>query len=157
MPKKQILGAFCAIMLLSACQTGTLDRKTIGTVIGAAAGAAAGSNLGKGNGRVVGIALGTLAGAIIGGSIGQSLDELDQLKMQQTTQTALEEKPTGQTSRWSNPDSGNSGTITPTRTVQKAEEDQPCREYESTVTIDGQLETITGMACRQDDGTWRTL
>lgn len=156
MIKKQMIGALCAVALLSACENGTVNKQTIGTVIGAAAGAAIGSNVGKGDGKTVGIALGTLAGAWLGSSVGQSLDELDRLKIQQTTQSALERQPTGQTSRWENPDSGNSGTITPTQTVYNEGTQEPCREYESTVTIDGRLETLKGMACRQPDGTWKT-
>lgn len=150
--------AIGALSFLAAC-TNMEDnpKQTMGTIIGAATGAVVGSNLGKGTGNTVGVALGTLAGAWLGSSIGQSLDELDRMKMANTTQDALEHKPIGETSSWSNPDSGNSGTITPTKTYYKPNESEPCREYSSTVTIDGQLETITGTACRRPDGTWRTV
>jgi surface antigen len=151
--------AIGAISMLAACQSMEDNPKqTMGTVIGAAAGAVIGSNLGKGKGNTVGVALGTLAGAWLGQSIGKSLDDLDRMKMQQTTQNALEHKPIGSTSTWSNPDSGNSGTVTPTKTYyETSSSSEPCREYSSTVTIDGQLETITGTACRRPDGTWRTV
>ncbi|WP_417831064.1 RT0821/Lpp0805 family surface protein [Terasakiella sp.] len=151
--------AIAAVSMLGACQTTMEDnpKQTVGTIIGAVGGAVIGSNLGKGKGSLVGVALGTLAGAWLGGSIGQSMDELDRMKMANATQDALEHKSVGQTSTWSNPDTGNSGRITPTKTYYEPGAKEPCREYSNTVTIDGQLETITGTACRRPDGTWRTV
>lgn len=151
--------AIGALAMLSACQTTMQDnpKETVGTVLGAIGGAVIGSQLGKGNGKTVGVAIGTLAGAWLGSTIGRDLDDLDRMKMSDATQDALENKPIGSSSSWDNPDSGNSGTITPTNTTYKASDSQPCREYTSTVTIDGQLETITGTACRRPDGTWRTV
>jgi hypothetical protein len=32
---------------------------------------------------------------------------------------------------------------------------QVCHEYQSTATIDGKLQPVTGKACLQPDGTWR--
>jgi len=146
------------VAMLGACQTTQgKEKQTLGTIIGAVGGAVIGSNLGKGDGQLIGVALGTLAGAWLGSSIGESLDEVDRMKMANTTQEALESKAVGQSSSWSNPDSGNSGNITPTKTYYEAGKEEPCREYSSTVTIDGQLETITGTACRRPDGTWRTV
>ncbi|SCA57695.1 17 kDa surface antigen [Candidatus Terasakiella magnetica] len=151
--------ALGAVSMLAACQTTMEDnpKETIGTILGAAAGAVIGSNIGKGKGGTVGVALGTLAGAWLGSSIGRSMDELDKMKMENATQDALENKAVGETSSWSNPDSGNSGGITPTKTIYETARSEPCRDYTSTVTIDGQLETITGTACRRPDGTWRTV
>lgn len=159
MSMTKITSALVAVAMLSACESNMQNnpKQTIGTVLGGVTGAVVGAQMGKGKGTLVGVALGTLAGAWLGQSIGQSLDDLDKMKMQQTTQNALEHKPVGQTSSWSNPDSGNSGTITPTKTVYEPGRSEPCREYTSTVTIDGQLETITGTACRRPDGTWRTV
>lgn len=150
---------FAALSMLTACQTTMQDspKETIGTILGAAAGAVIGSNLGAGKGKTVAVAIGTLAGAWLGNSVGKSLDDLDKLKLENATQEALEHKSVGQTSSWSNPDTGNSGGITPTQTYYEPDNSEPCREYSSTVTIDGQLETITGTACRRPDGTWRTV
>lgn len=145
-----------ALSLLAGCQTmQDSPKQTIGTVLGAATGAIVGSHLGGGTGRTVAIAAGTLAGAWLGSSIGQSLDEVDRMKMNQATQNALENQAVGTQTSWSNPDSGASGTVTPTKTYYEGS--APCREYSSTVTIDGKLETITGTACRRPDGTWRTV
>ncbi len=44
----------------------------------------------------------------------------------------------------------------PTRTYQTASGEN-CREFESTVTIDGREEKATGRSCRQPDGTWKIV
>jgi len=151
--------ALGALSMLAACQTTMQDnpKETIGTLLGAAAGAVIGSNIGGGKGNTVAIAVGTLAGAWFGNSIGQSMDDLDKMKVENATQDALEHKAVGETTSWSNPDSGHSGAVTPTQTYYESGGKEPCREYSSTVTIDGQLETISGTACRRPDGTWRTV
>ena len=73
-----------------------------------------------------------------------------------TSQTALETNKVGQTSTWKNPDSGNSGTVTPTRTFENATK-QYCREYTQTVQVGGKTERAYGTACRQADGSWKIV
>ena len=85
--------------------------------------------------------------------IGKSMDENDQRMAEDTAQRSLETAPTGTSSTWSNPDSGHRGSVTPVRTYRDAN-NQDCRDYESTVYIDGRAETATGEACRQPDGSW---
>jgi surface antigen len=74
------------------------------------------------------------------------------MKMQKTSQYTLERSRDGQASAWYNPNNGNSGTVTPTRTVK--ENGRYCREYQQTVTIDGNTQKAYGKACRQPDGSW---
>lgn len=38
-----------------------------------------------------------------------------------------------------------------------AKPEQECREYQQTVTIDGKPQKAYGRACRQADGTWKTV
>lgn len=151
--------ALGAISMLASCQTTLEDnpKETMGGILGAVAGAVIGSNIGKGKGETIAVAIGAVAGAWFGSSVGKSLDDMDKMQIEDATQDALEHKSVGETSSWSNPDSGNSGSVTPTKTVYNKVESEPCREYSSTVTIDGQLETISGTACRRPDGTWRTV
>ena len=78
------------------------------------------------------------------------------LYAQQTAQHALETAPSGTTSSWRNPDTGHSGTFTPEKTYKAADGDD-CRDFTSTVTIQGRAETMRGQACRQPDGTWRIV
>jgi surface antigen len=138
---------------LAACET-TGQKQGAGTVIGAVGGAIAGAQFGKGDGKLAATAVGTLLGAIVGSEIGKSLDHADQLALAQTTQQTLEVAPSGHTNSWRNPDSGNSGTITPTQAYTK-NDGQPCREFQQTVTIGGDIEEAYGTACRQADGTWK--
>ena len=145
-----------AALTLSACastgqQLGT--KQTVGGLLGAVGGAIAGSNIGRGKGKVAAVAAGTLLGALFGSEIGKSLDNADKAAMAQTTYNALQNQQSGTTSTWKNPDSGNSGTITPTKTYQTAS-GKYCREYTQTVTIGGRTEEAYGKTCRQPDGSW---
>ena len=72
-----------------------------------------------------------------------------------TLRRALETQVSGTPVSWENPDSGASGMVKPTRTF-KNQSDQFCREYERIETIGARRETISGIACRGDDGQWRT-
>ena len=142
---------------LAACQNMQDNPKqTGGTLIGAGLGALAGSQMGSGKGQLAAVAIGALGGAWLGSEAGKSLDNADRLYAERTAQNALETGKSGQTSTWRNPDSGHAGTITPIRTYQTAS-NQDCREYETTVTIDGRQERAIGRACRQADGTWKIV
>jgi len=142
---------------LAACEGSNYGQKQVGgAVLGGAAGGLLGSQIGGGTGRLAATAAGTVLGLFLGSEVGKSLDKADRLYAQQTASRAFESNPVGQRSNWSNPDSGHSGTVTPTRTVY-AGNGQPCRDYETTVTIDGRTETATGRACRQADGTWKIV
>ena len=143
-----------AALALAACSGG--EKEKAGTVIGAGLGALAGAHVGKGTGRTIAVAVGTLAGAALGSEVGKSLDRADRLAMRRSTQTALEKNRTGAASTWRNPDSGNAGTVTPTRTYKTAS-GQFCREYQQTITVGGKTEQGYGRACRQPDGSWRIV
>jgi len=142
---------------LAACQSMQDNPKqTGGTLIGAGLGALAGSQVGGGKGQLAAVAIGALGGAWLGSEAGKSLDKADRMYAERTAQNALESGKTGQISTWKNPDSGHAGTITPIRTYESAY-NESCREYETTVTIDGRQEKATGQACRQADGSWKIV
>ena len=136
---------------LAACEAA--QKEQLGALFGGAAGAVIGAQVGDGKGQLAAVAVGAVAGALIGSEIGKSLDRADQLYMQQTAQRSLDSSPAGTTSTWQNPDSGHSGTVTPTRTYKK-NNGEYCREFQQTVTIGGNIEEAYGTACRQEDGTW---
>lgn len=138
------------------CASTMGPKETGGTVIGGVGGAIIGSQIGGGTGKLVAVAVGTLAGALIGQEIGRSLDKADRLAMETTAQQALEHNQTHNSSTWRNPDSGHSGTITPTRTY-KEPDGRYCREYTQTVLIGGEQHDAYGTACRQPDGTWQII
>ena len=150
-----VAGAFA--LALAGCENGPqANKQTAGTVLGGITGAVVGAQFGSGTGRLVGVAAGTLLGAFIGSEIGKSLDKADVAEMERANQQALERNRSDQTSSWRNPDSGNSGTITPVRTTQNTA-GQYCREYRQTITVDGKTEEAYGTACRQPDGSWKVV
>jgi len=76
--------------------------------------------------------------------------------MTNTTQSTLETAPTAHASNCHNPDTGNSGQITPTRTY-RGTTGPACREFQQTIIFDGRTENAFGTACRQSDGSWRIV
>jgi len=140
---------------LAACESSqNAPKQTVGTLLGAGVGALVGSQVGGGKGKMAAMVIGTLGGAFLGSEVGKSLDSADRMMMERNAQSSLEYTKVGTSTAWKNPDSGNSGTFTPTRTYTATKGDT-CREYESTIYVDGREETATGTACRQADGTWK--
>jgi surface antigen len=157
---KSVTRLFAAVVLavpLIACQTlQDNPKQTGGTLLGAGLGALIGSQVGSGKGQMAAIAVGTLAGAWAGSEVGKSLDKADRAYAERTAQNSLEYAQVGQSQAWRNPDSGNSGTFTPTRTYQTPDR-QNCREFETTIYVGGKQETGTGRACRRPDRTWQIV
>ncbi len=128
---------------------GRCNRDLIGGLLGGAAGGLIGSQIGSGKGQLAAVAAGTLLGFLIGNNVGRSMDAADRTCLTQS----LEHAEDGQEIAWDNPDNGAHYQVTPTRTVQIAE-NRYCREYTSVATIGGKAETTYGQACRQPDGAW---
>ncbi len=159
MKVKKILTIGVAALFLSACaEDGSISKRDLGTLLGAAAGAALGSQMGKRGsaGNVAAVAGMTLLGAYMGSEIGRSLDRADRMHMARATAGALENGKSGSTTKWNNPDSGHSGTVTPQPSYTDQKQ-QYCREFQQTVTIGGETETAYGTACRQPDGSWKIM
>jgi len=157
------------MLATSACapqntQTGTtngvygtgFNKQQVGTVLGGIGGGIVGNNIGKGQGRTVATIGGAILGGMLGSSVGQSLDSADLQYANLSTNDALERSKTGTTSRWINPDSGNSGTITPTNTYKNTN-GQYCREFNQTIIVGGKSQKGYGSACRQADGSWKII
>ena len=125
----------------------------VGTLGGAALGGFLGSQFGSGTGQLALTGAGVLVGGLVGNQVGKALTCQDQQQVTNTTQRTLESQPTGTASAWQNPDSGNSGSVTPTNTFQRAD-GRYCREFQQTITVGGETSSGFGTACRQDDGTW---
>jgi surface antigen len=138
-----------AAVTLAACEE-PATKKDVGVVSGAVIGGVVGSTIGGGTGRTVAIIAGTVAGAVIGGKIGAKMDEADKLKAAQ----ALEGTPTGQHTTWTNPDTGARYTMTPTKTYEASA--GPCRDFTVDANVEGKPEKVSGTACRQPDGSWKT-
>ncbi len=141
-------------VLLTGCETMQANpRTTVGAVGGATVG---GLIAGAAGGNPSAIAASVIGGALLGGIVGNVLDDRDKRLQSEAAQKALETAPTGRPVAWQNPDTGHAGTIQPTRTYQTAS-GSPCREYQSTVTIEGKPELAHGTACREPDGTWKIV
>jgi surface antigen len=120
------------------------NRNVVGTVIGGVAGALIGANNG-GGGATVG---GAIVGAILGGALGQAIDMSDQACYGQV----LEYVPNNQPVYWD--DNGAQYQVTPLRTYQGSD-GLYCREYQTSIYIDGYPQQAYGTACRQPDGSWQ--
>ena len=148
--------ALAAALALAGCADAQNNPKTTGgAIIGGIGGALLGSAFGKGTGRLVAVGVGTLAGAMIGSEVGKSLDAADRAAIDRAERQATT-APMGQTITWNNPDSGNSGSITPVRDGNH-QDGRYCREFQQTVEIGGELEKGYGTACRQPDGSWQIM
>jgi surface antigen len=126
-------------------------KSTIGGLGGAAAGGLIAAGAGGNTAAIVG---GVLLGGLLGGAVGNALDQRDKELHMREAQLALESSRTGQVSTWSNPDSGNSGSFTPTRTYQEPS-GRYCREYTEEIWVAGERQQAYGTACREPDGSWR--
>ncbi len=155
MQRKALAPLAAAALIIAACEDAG-KKETAGTVVGGVAGAVLGSQVGKGSGQIIATAVGTLAGAMIGSEIGKSLDRADQLAMAEAERKA-HAAPIVEKIVWNNPDSGHSGSVTPLRDGRNAQTNAYCREYQTTVVIDGREQSAFGTACQQPDGSWKVV
>ncbi len=143
-----------AVMAVSVA--GCENNQQTGALVGAGTGALLGASLGRGtSGRLLGAGIGAALGAIVGSEIGRRLDERDRAMYAQTATYAAESGPVGQGQTWSNPQSGNRGTITPTSQPYAGNDGRQCRNFSETITLkDGKTEQINGRRCKNADGSW---
>ncbi len=145
-----IVAMLVVLSTLTACETTTHAQQ--GEVIGGVLGGVLGSQVGEGSGQTAAIIIGTMAGSMIGRHIGQTMDDVDRMK----TAEALNNNRTGQSTTWTNPDTGEEYTVTPTRTFEESE--GPCREFELDATVGGEPDQkVYGTACLQADGSWKVV
>jgi surface antigen len=139
--------------MIAACGPG--NKQGTGTVVGAIAGGATGAAIGGSKNRIPVLAIGAVVGGIIGNQVGQSLDEEDRRIAAAAEYQALEQGQPGAPTPWDNPQTQHRGQIVPGKYYQQ--NGQYCRSYTHTIYIDGEPQTSRGTACRQPDGTWRTI
>ncbi len=146
-----------AVLVLAACASPSGQvyepgpRATSGALGGAAAGGLLGAVI---SGEPEAIAAGVLIGGLLGGAIGDALDANDRRYAEETAYRSFEYSRTGRRSTWQNPDTGHSGSVTPTYTYQTPR-GQYCREYQQTIVVGGREQRAYGTACRQPDGSWQ--
>ncbi|MDO8606058.1 MAG: RT0821/Lpp0805 family surface protein [Phaeospirillum sp.] len=143
-----------ACSILAACANGPTNQE-IGTGVGAVAGGVIGSMFGHGLGKVAATAVGGLLGGWAGHAAGGALDRADKEKAQEAAEQA-QTAPIGETVSWNNPDSGNSGAVTALKEGVDSSGNR-CRDFQSTITVNGKDEAVRGTACRQPDGSWAAM
>lgn len=147
---------FALCWALAGCQELGITAGDIGSAAGAGAGIATGgylgSQIGSGFGQDLATIVGASVGALFGASIGRKLVEGDLNLMGQATQQTLETSPSGSATAWRNPDTGHAGSVVAGPATQEGE--RPCRPFEQSITVEGQIETVKGLACRRPDGVW---
>jgi surface antigen len=149
---KTVAALSAAAFLMTGCASMQNNKKT---TVGAMGGATAGGLIAAAaSGNPAAIAGGVILGGLLGGAVGNALDQRDKELAIKQAQLSLESSRTGQSSSWQNPDSGNSGTFTPTRTYQEPGGEY-CREYTQEVVVAGEKQQSHGTACRMPDGTWK--
>ena len=157
MKKFFILPAIMLVFALGACESyqGSGTKQKVGAVSGAVVGGLLGSKVGGGSGQLWATGAGVVLGGLIGSEIGRSLDNADRAMLGQANQRA-QTAPIGESVSWNNPDSGNYGTVTPTREGESSY-GRYCREFEQTIYVGGRQETAVGTACQNSDGTWEVV
>ena len=107
-----------AAMLATGCETvGETVKANPKATIGAAGGATVGGLIAAAaSANPAAIAAGVVGGLLVGGLVGNLLDDRDKRLQAEAAHRALETAPSGQSVGWKNPDSGHSGTVTPTKT-----------------------------------------
>jgi surface antigen len=123
-----------------------------GTVVGAVAGGIIGNQFGSGAGRALATVAGVVVGGLVGSEIGKSMDDADRRYALEAEYRALEED---DEEEWRNEKSGHYGRVKTRKTYRNA--GLQCREYEHTVYIDDEPQTMVGKACKQGDGTWKSI
>ncbi len=157
MKKIYLIPLVIATFGMTACdtmqQSGT--KQKVGGVSGAVIGGILGSKVGGGSGQLWATGAGALLGAFLGSEIGASLDNADRAMLGNANRRA-QTAPIGQSIDWNNPDTGNYGSVTPTRDGRSAQGNY-CREYEQEIIVGGRKETAIGTACQRPDGVWEVV
>jgi surface antigen len=131
-------------------------RENAGTVVGAVGGAVVGSQIGGSPGtRVAAGVAGAAIGGLIGNRIGAAMDDEDRQRAYAAQVDALESGPGAAPVTWRNPDSGRNGSIVPGPVSQRG--GMQCRQYTHTIYLDGQPQVARGTACRNPDGSWKSV
>jgi surface antigen len=144
-----------AVAMLVGCSNGQggVDNQGTGLVLGSIAGGLVGNQAGKGN--VAATVAGAVVGGIVGSEIGKSLDERDRRYAEEAEYDALERGQSGVSRQWRDPDTGHYGDVVPSRPYKRGVAD--CRDYTPTIYIDGRPKQMRGTACRDADGSWKSV
>jgi surface antigen len=110
----------------------------------------------EGNARVrASTGNGAVIGGISGNNIGRQMSTRERSIAADAEYRALEYGRSGAPMAWTYPAMNHRGSIVPGRPYRKGE--QYCRTYTHSINRGGSPEIVKGVACRDDDGTWRGI
>lgn len=154
--KKWLLAGLLTVMAID--MTGCTPGNNVpgATGAGALAGGLIGNQLFHGKNAFAGVLAGALIGGIVGNQIGQYMDRQDRINMQ----SAIIHTPVNQEASWTSDKAGPNGrpvtyTVRPIRNYRTAQHHRYCREYQTTVTVGGEVKKAFGTSCRMPDGSWK--
>lgn len=163
MRKIAIVSLFAALTACAELNTQDINFGGVaGAVVGGVAGGMVGAEFGGGLGQTLFMGAGALVGASVGYEAGSILYPSDQAAYDNNARLALAGSADGASSRWSNPETGNSGIFTPTQTYITSS-GRACRDYRATLALrndgaeTGVIARQAGTACQQADGSWRSV
>jgi surface antigen len=93
--------------------------------------------------------------AMVGSEIGRQLNDGDRRALYDAQYRALEYGKAGSPVVWKNQTSGHYGEVVPGAGYKINA--SSCRDYNITIYLNGQPKATRGAACRQPDGTWKTV
>jgi surface antigen len=143
-----VLASTLALGGCDVTSSGTGPSEGTGMLAGAFSG---GPTVGRGDAAAAAVTNAALGG-LIGSRLGASLNDDDRRLAYQAQIDALDRGAPGAPVPWRNPASGRYGNIVPGPTYDQ--KGTKCRGFSHTVTINGELESMRGTACRGPDGTW---
>lgn len=144
------------VLSVGACSWNEKRTETMGGVLGGIFGGIAGSKMGSGTGQNMAIIIGATLGTMWGQDLAKGMTDVDKVYSERTTKDTLEYGKPGERTTWSNPDSGNSGTVSVNETYAN-DKGEDCRQFETTVNVEGEDRTTSGTACRTSDGEWQIV
>lgn len=162
---KKVAVLSCVVALTACADMGTENVNVgavAGAVVGGVAGGLVGAEFGGGLGQTLYTGAGVLIGAGVGYEAGSILFPSDQMAYDNNARQALNHSADGVVREWSNPETGNGGIFTPTRTLVTGD-GRSCREYRATLALKregdetGIIAHQAGTACQQADGSWRSV
>jgi surface antigen len=139
----QVITLILSALLVSSCVVSNAQK---GAASGAAAGALVGQVIGEDSKATL---IGAAAGAAIGYLFGSAMDKSDKNLLSNT----YEYNPDRQTSKWNNPDSGNTFEVTPKISYVDDASGLDCREAEVISNVEGKVKKTMTTACREN-GLW---
>ncbi len=153
--KSKAAMVFASALTLGGCDITGAGGEGAGTFAGAFSGASTGSAIGRGGSRAAAAVTNAALGGLIGSKISASLNDDDRRLAYDAQIDALDRGAPGAPVPWRNPASGRYGNIVPGPAYDQ--KGTKCRGFSHTVTINGELETARGTACRGPDGTWTAV